>query len=85
LTLALYYLHAPGVAGGSADKSIQILRNLEGTADLAPPERFSVLLWLAIAHSENSESAAAERYLQSAFRLYPKNDWVTSLLGDYGL
>lgn len=85
LTLALYYLHAPGAAGGSAEKSIRILREIEEKAELPAPERYSILLWLAIAYSENDESTAAEEYLQRAFRMYPKNGWVESLLRDYGL
>ena len=85
LTLALYYLHAPGAAGGSAEKTIRILREIEGKGDLPPPERYSILLWLAIAHSENNEPSDAEDYLQRAFQMYPKNGWVESLLRDYGL
>ena len=85
LTLALYYLHAPGIAGGSVKKSLEILQDIEEMADLEPLDRYSVLLWLAIAHHSNEDENESRRYLDLAFAMYPRNRWVESLLQDYGI
>jgi hypothetical protein len=85
LTLALYHLHAPGIAGGSVKKSLTLLHLIEEMEDLEPLDRYSVLLWLAIAHHQNKDQDASGRYLDLALDMYPRNPWVDSLLADYGL
>jgi len=85
LTLALYHLHAPGIAGGSVKKALAMLHEIVDMEGLEPLDRYSVLLWLAIAHHLNDDEPASRRYLDLALDMYPRNPWVNSLLDDYGL
>jgi tetratricopeptide (TPR) repeat protein len=85
LTLALYFFHAPPLAGGSVEKSIDILHRLESDTGLHPLNRYGILIWLAIGYQYREDSRTAMRYLEEAFRLYPRNRWIDTLLRSHNL
>jgi tetratricopeptide (TPR) repeat protein len=80
LTLALFYKNAPGIAGGSRAKSLELLHALEGGQELERVDRFSLNAWLGIAYAESRRPEEARRYLTQALRVYPGNTWLQGLL-----
>lgn len=85
LALALYFFHAPPIAGGGVKKSMDILRRLESDSRLHPLDRYSTLIWLAIGYQHQEDSTTAKGYLEAAFRLYPRNKWIDYLLRSHNL
>jgi tetratricopeptide (TPR) repeat protein len=80
LTLALAYLHAPAFAGGSLERSMEILSALERRPDLARVELFSVHVWLAIALDRLEKSELAAEHVARAAAIYPGNSWVQNVI-----
>lgn len=79
LTLALWFLNAPGFAGGSVPKALESLGRLRLRADLEDEDRFAVRVWLAMASSKLRDTAAARRYLAEAAEVYPENSWIRDI------
>ncbi|MBN1837126.1 MAG: tetratricopeptide repeat protein [Spirochaetales bacterium] len=82
LTLALFYKNAPGIAGGSRARSLELLQELEGEPELERVDRFSVYAWLGITYSEGRQPARARRYLERALEVYPGNSWLREMLAE---
>jgi len=79
LTLALYFLNAPAIAGGSDAEALRLLHELEGREGLERPDRFGVLTWLGLAYRGRKDPERARLYLQRAQEVYPGNTWVREL------
>jgi tetratricopeptide (TPR) repeat protein len=79
LTLALFYLNAPAVAGGSDREALRILHELEARGDLGPEDRFGVLTWLGLTYRGRKDQDRARFYFERAREIYPGNTWVRSL------
>jgi hypothetical protein len=79
LTLALYYLNAPGFAGGSVSRAAALLARLRERQDLEDEDRFAVRVWLAIASGKDKDTAAARRFLDEAAAVYPGNTWIRDI------
>ncbi len=79
LTLALFYLNAPAVGGGSDGEALRILHELELRADLEREDRFGVLTWLGLAYRDRKDRDRARFYFGRAQEIYRGNGWVRSL------
>jgi tetratricopeptide (TPR) repeat protein len=79
LTLALFYLNAPAIGGGSDREALRILHELEGRGDLEREDRFGVLTWLGLAYRGRKDLDRAHVYFERAEEIYPGNTWVRSL------
>jgi len=79
LTLALFFLNAPAVGGGSDSEALRILHELEQRADLEREDRFGVLTWLGMAYKGRKDRERTRLYLRRAQEVYPGNTWVSSL------
>ena len=79
LTLALFFLNAPAVGGGSDKEALRILHELERRTDLEREDRFGVLTWLGLAYKGRKDLERARTYLREAQAVYPGNTWVGSL------
>jgi tetratricopeptide (TPR) repeat protein len=79
LTLALYFLNAPAIAGGSDAEALRILHELEGREGLERPDRFGVLTWLGLAYQGRKDPERARLFFRRAQEVYPGNTWVREL------
>ncbi len=80
IALALYYLNAPAVAGGSVRRGLAILQELLQNRSLSDVEQFLVYVRLAEGHEERGDSQTARIVAQAALELFPVNRWARSIL-----
>lgn len=80
LTLAVSYMYAPPIAGGSVDRTISMLLKVQGIARPTRPERFFLNAWLATAYAKKIQPSKARLYAQRALMIYPGNTWMRKLL-----
>lgn len=80
ITVAGFYLNAPGVAGGDIQRGIEVL---ERALSLDPEDRnnrFLILVWLAEAHRSLDDQEPAREYLTRALQIYPESKTVQKLM-----
>jgi tetratricopeptide (TPR) repeat protein len=82
LTLAISYLFAPPIAGGSVDRGIDMLRKIQGFTNADRVDRFSTNAWLAMAFVKKRNEAQAKYYVGRALAIFPNNTWMRDLLGE---
>ena len=68
------------IAGGSLDRCIEILRELESFTIEEREDRFSLYTWLAVAYHKKNDEARASAYASLARRVYPGNTWLEDLM-----
>ncbi|HEX7714723.1 MAG TPA: hypothetical protein VF531_11980, partial [Bacillota bacterium] len=80
IDLAMFYINAPGFAGGSIDKAIERLKKAAQSEDKF--DQFDVNLWMAIAYQKKKDMDTAAHYIKRALQIYPGNSWAQSILND---
>ena len=77
-SLGMYYINAPAVGGGSADKGIEVLQKALESKDHF--DNFISNVWLGSAFQKKKNSGEAKQYYQKALGIYPNSPWVKELL-----
>jgi tetratricopeptide (TPR) repeat protein len=85
LSLALYHLNAPAIAGGDRSESVRLLTSVLRSGESHPLDRYGACIWLAIVSRRMGDHGSAGTYLDRAFELYPRNSWIDDLLEEYWL
>ena len=80
LTLAISYMFAPPIAGGSLSRSIEILHSLRGVEEMERLDRFAINAWLGVAYSRRDDLERARRYFRIALNVFPGNSWMRDQL-----
>jgi len=80
LTLAVSYMYAPPIAGGSIDRTISMLLKTQRISRPTRSERFFLNAWLATAYANKTQSSKARLHAQKALMIYPGNTWMQKLL-----
>ena len=79
LTLALSYLNAPKIAGGSVERATGELLGIL-SMELDREERFGVLTWLGLAYRKAGDTQKSREFLTMAGAVYPGNSWIPEIL-----
>ena len=79
ITLALYYLNAPAIAGGNPQRTLEMLSEVLEEKGLPRVDRFSANFWMGMTYRERDDAAAAELYFSRAKAVYPGNTWMEDL------
>jgi tetratricopeptide (TPR) repeat protein len=86
LALALYFFPRSAPCRRECRKKYRHpASSLESDTALHPLNRYGILIWLAIGYKYREDSRTAMRYLEEAFRLYPRNRWIDTLLRSHNL
>ena len=80
LTLAISYMFAPPIAGGSLSRSIEMLSALGGAENVESLDRFSINAWLGMAYGKRRDTENARRYIRQALQVFPGNPWMKEYL-----
>ncbi|MBN2508943.1 MAG: hypothetical protein JXB03_01660, partial [Spirochaetales bacterium] len=73
LGLSLYLFHAPGIAGGSREVAMGMLKELAGSAEHEPQLRYMIHLWLFITARETGDTALERKGRTVIDEMYPDN------------
>lgn len=84
LTLSLYYMNAPGFAGGNVERATEMLNALKSRPDLDDEDRFAVRMWLGMAYGKKKDRAMELASYGEAQDVYPGNGWVRDMIEGKG-
>ncbi|MEX2443204.1 MAG: hypothetical protein WD492_06355 [Alkalispirochaeta sp.] len=79
ITVAGFYLNAPGIAGGDTEKGTAILESTLEQHAVNESERFLILGLLAETYTDAGDTARATHYVRRAEEIYPNSPWLTEL------
>lgn len=85
ITVAGFYLNAPGFAGGDPREGTTILETTLAQEPENESERFLILGLLAETYAEAGETTRAAHYLRRAEKIYPESPWLGELRSTVGL
>jgi hypothetical protein len=84
LTLALYYMNAPGFAGGDLERAAEMLLALRARADLEDEDRFAVRVWLGAVYGKKKDRVNELASYGEAREVFPGSSRVMEMMAGKG-
>jgi tetratricopeptide (TPR) repeat protein len=77
ISLGLFHVNAPAIAGASKDKAVEFLKKASESSNSS--EKFSSFVWLAQAYRKLKNKEEALKSIDKALEIYPNSKWAAQV------